>query len=830
MGGQPGAGGQPGMGGAGGGAACPPPNFACADGPCLDPQRVCDGFDDCPDGGDEQSCTPAVEHMEPDSAEQPFALTFDAQGVARALFVLDPAGDEDWFGFTLDAPSSVLIATYAEGPMDCDGDTIVELLRAGADAPAATDDDGGPGLCSLISPRGYAGARELPAGTHRVHVASFMGRPAGLNVLEVRRVPTLAAGAECDLPEADPRSCPFDQFCNLDLDPPTCAMNVCGDGFVAGDEECDDGNMDAGDGCEACVEVGIAIGNPCQPFGLRCADGAFCGDDDVCTPDVCGDGRATGSEDCDDGNMAAGDGCEACAIVAIPLGNACDPALPYPCVDGAACSPLERRCVEAGCGDGIVQEDEACDDGNATAGDGCHQCAFDPTNEAAEPDSGDAPYALTLDAAGRGVVVFDLPEGDAEDWVAFELAAPAAVAITAQSPSGAGCNGDVFMELWAEGGAEPVATDDDGGPSLCPALNPDNAPDVVGPLAAGRWRVKLRPFMEGRTAGPNYLVVRRLRTLGVGDACRPGDRLEPCPEGAFCPAGEDAPTCQAHRCGDGVVGPDEACDDGNQDDLDGCTRACERGGVGEGRACQRFGPACAEGLYCGGEGELTCRAYVANGGACDRAMSALLCGPAQWCAQGAQDGTGACEPRAAGGQPTAEREPNQTTAQADGNAVMVGGAFSGAVEAAGEDGAGDTFDVVALTVQQAGAVLVETGGPDGACPPMTDTRLYQIDPAALAEGVDVATSAERRLAYSDDARGSGLCSRLTLALTPGTHYFLVDEFGRDRAIEYVVRFTAVPTVAAGARCDVYERENLCAEGLACADDADDYDGVCAAAE
>ncbi|MBL4685501.1 MAG: DUF4215 domain-containing protein [Nannocystaceae bacterium] len=39
--------------------------------------------------------------------------------------------------------------------------------------------------------------------------------------------------------------------------------------------------------------------------------------------------------------------------------------------------------------------------------------------------------------------------------------------------------------------------------------------------------------------------------------------------------GDDAPP--GNRCGDGVPADDEACDDANDDELDGCTSACERG-------------------------------------------------------------------------------------------------------------------------------------------------------------------------------------------------------------------------------------------------------------
>ncbi len=61
-------------------------------------------------------------------------------------------------------------------------------------------------------------------------------------------------------------------------------------------------------------------------------------------PAVCGNGTVEDGEACDDGNGTSGDGCEAdCSITII--------------------QPM--------CGNGVIDPGEACDDGNLTAGDGC---------------------------------------------------------------------------------------------------------------------------------------------------------------------------------------------------------------------------------------------------------------------------------------------------------------------------------------------------------------------------------------------------------------------------------------------------------------------------
>lgn len=73
-------------------------------------------------------------------------------------------------------------------------------------------------------------------------------------------------------------SCPTEyQTCRND------AGVQCGNGFVEGSEECDDGNLSAGDGCS-----------------IDCKNEA---------PGVCGNSTIESGEQCDDGGIIAGDGC-----------------------------------------------------------------------------------------------------------------------------------------------------------------------------------------------------------------------------------------------------------------------------------------------------------------------------------------------------------------------------------------------------------------------------------------------------------------------------------------------------------------------------------------
>ena len=76
-------------------------------------------------------------------------------------------------------------------------------------------------------------------------------------------------------------------------------------------------------------------------------------------PAGCGDGTLTANEACDDGNKASGDGCAANCLQ-VESGFSC--ASP-----GKACHAIAR------CGDGLVAASEQCDDGNLTPDDGCSE-------------------------------------------------------------------------------------------------------------------------------------------------------------------------------------------------------------------------------------------------------------------------------------------------------------------------------------------------------------------------------------------------------------------------------------------------------------------------
>ena len=117
-------------------------------------------------------------------------------------------------------------------------------------------------------------------------------------------------------------------------------FKVCGNGYVTINEQCDDGNHDNGDGCNALCQIENSWKCVEISHKSRCA--------------LCGNGHREETEECDDGNGNYGDGCS----------DTCSIESGYSCYENS--TSLLSYCNI--CGDGINTSTEQCDDGGRVSG------------------------------------------------------------------------------------------------------------------------------------------------------------------------------------------------------------------------------------------------------------------------------------------------------------------------------------------------------------------------------------------------------------------------------------------------------------------------------
>jgi cysteine-rich repeat protein len=284
---------------------------------------------------------------------------------------------------------------------------------------------------------------------------------------------------------------------------------TCGNAVREGNEQCDDGNAQDNDGCNANCErvvaplpVAAQCGNATVETGEQCDDGNRAvgdGCDANCQVEqqapVCGNGVREGSEECDDGNTNTGDGCD------------------------ARCEREIAPQITNLCGNSIVESGEQCDDGNRAAGDGCSPGC--KTEAPIEPHPATESGALVE----TGVV---LPEPVVEPE-------PEPVVTEPEIPLSCG-NGII----------EP--------PEECDDTN-NSAGDGCSPVCV------VEPG-GGRSCGN--------KVLNRGEQCDDGNIAD----GDDCSASCQLLTQGPLSCGDDLVTAGEQCDDGNMNDNDGCSRLC----------------------------------------------------------------------------------------------------------------------------------------------------------------------------------------------------------------------------------------------------------------
>jgi cysteine-rich repeat protein len=402
----------------------------------------------------------------------------------------------------------------------------------------------------------------------------------------------------------------------------TTASAICGDGVLEPGEQCDDGNTVGGDTCsETCQFLGCSLTgmwrvrspggeltcsliedadgtvagacgaipitgsrvgptvtlylaesllmvgtmSECDSFGAYIPNASISVGFERLRHTVCGDGVVDPEEACDDGNFINGDTCTAtcelpaCGNAIVELGEQCDDGNT---VNGDGCS---ITCEVNMCGNGVLEAGEECDDGNTTSGDGCsaHLCLVNVCGngvlESGEQcDDGNTVGGDTcsetcqfLGCSLTGTWVATSSSDSA--WSLIEDATGAISGVLASS------NG---VSVWALVGSRV-------GTSVALALG--SAP--------------LSLTMGGCDAlvltAPIGLHLVRQRSTVCGDGVV--DPEEACDDGNFVNGDDCTVTCSTLvGCGNGTLDPGEECDDANGNNGDYCARNCKRNVCGDG--------------------------------------------------------------------------------------------------------------------------------------------------------------------------------------------------------------------------------------------------------
>ncbi|MCH2109635.1 MAG: DUF4215 domain-containing protein [Polyangiaceae bacterium] len=344
----------------------------------------------------------------------------------------------------------------------------------------------------------------------------------------------------------------------------------CGNGVWVMGEGCDDGGTTPGDGCSATCEV--ELGYDC-PGGTNCAI-------------ICGDSLVVGGEACDDGDQIAGNGCESDCRSVTPG---------YLCPTSAGVGgPCQLAPPAAVCPNSFLEFGEGCDDGNATAGDGCTGCTIDEGFVCAVPGA----LCTVLPACGDGFVDFiigeDCDDGrrDDGDGCSEDCAVESGfICPLPQFVSDRWEGGDCTAIVCGDGVRQGAEACDDGDGQLSNAERDGDGCSHLCEVEAG-WRCPLNGVCQAVECGDGFVA-------GVED-CDNGGQNDSVTSvnGVIC-SSECRFVADPQSCGNAQTDPGEGCDDGNNNTGDGCGVDCRREPT-----CLPPAPctsSCGDGIKFGGE-------------------------------------------------------------------------------------------------------------------------------------------------------------------------------------------------------------------------------------
>ena len=525
------------------------------------PETCDDGNTVSGDGCDNVCQFEGVGEIEPNDDRQNATFIASSTSAATSVVIrgaIDPEGDEDFYSFLVPEGYHAKIWVGVNSLDDCNpisagGDGIRFRLYDEAGATLNSGDsfsaiERGRGaserLCGEYHPNIQTAVNDMTAGTYTVALNGYERTPAGSTTQNQTTIGVY--------------------FLHLEIIPQECGNDVVDDG-----EQCDDGNFDLGDGCDATCNfeilttvtttasvdidlpnpndfrfVQVDITTPGQSITATAADPMG-----GCTVDtflnlansdfqVLGNDASDGPGDCAAIHVPADEFATDLStgtyyLVAINQGQT-----------GGGLTQLNVTVIDPVCGNGIVERNqgESCDDQNNISGDGCDaMCVKEPNGYYTAP-AGTATITESLSVAGE------------RDLYEITVTQKSRVLVSAYAPNAAsgGCGtDDLIMYLYASDRTTLLAEVDDTN-GRCPAFEPS---DAFARLEAGTYFLEVGDYGDN-SAVASYEVVFESTALDI--------------------------------CGNGITGETysvatgttsavvtETCDDGNNVAGDGCDASCQ---------------------------------------------------------------------------------------------------------------------------------------------------------------------------------------------------------------------------------------------------------------
>ncbi len=486
---------------------------------------------------------------------------------------------------------------------------------------------------------------------------------------------------------------------------------------------------------------------------------------DAAIPDRCGDGILGDLEACDDGANAPGDGCDANCQIEEGFGCEGEPSV---------CAPI--------CGDSLIVAPESCDDGNAQAADGCSDLCEMETGFVC-PTAGEACLALDGSCELPFALLLDDNAGVLEGAVSGDtIGATGVVAAALCDGTSAGEATDLIYSFTLPDTRDVALTATFAIDGLFRVLSMPCDPEahVAGEVAFGDACANVGGLGEEETL--------RLQNLAAGTYYVVVDGNAASDEGAF----SLSLTAVATTCGDGVIDASEECDDGNTMLADGCSNCVlepRTRCVGEPSVCSS-----------------TCQDGIVDFDALEQ------------CDDGNAINDDRCSDLCELEFDVLDAEPNDATVEAQ--SVLAGEVIVGSLLP-------DDFDIYELVLAADSWVTLEgydtIDGDDtnyngaGQLGPLLDCDSNDFDLHLFDAAGDVSDVASALI--SDDFGGVGNCPYIgsnqdlgSAFLVAGTYYIRVDAFSpSDTISQYAVDVRVDAPLAADDVCD--DQFNLCESPL-----------------